>query len=143
MSSFSRILLIIGGLFLVFGKSIDLPNVVPVDPPPIEREGLHVLIVEETEDRRNLPSEQLAALRSNKLYQWLDNNTTDLNGEPAWRILDDDADLSNADPVWQKAMKREREELPWIIISDAPKGGTEQPFPENLDKTLELLQDWK
>lgn len=129
--------------FLLWFGLTQRPDVGPdVDPPPdvkalIDADGLHVLIVEEKDDRRNLPVKQASVLiPSSQLTGWL----KDHKGQ--WRIFDDDdQDVSQDDPKWQKALKElERESLPWIYIQHDRKPKFSGPLPGSVEDTIALLE---
>jgi hypothetical protein len=112
-------------------------------PPPLGQEGLRVLIVEDVEQRATLPVSQRIIFSDPAIREYLDQHCTkDASGNPEYRILDHQLDMTNAPPVWRDAMKRPRKSLPWIIISAPPRGGTEGPLPANSDETLALLKRW-
>ena len=120
----------------------------PVDPPkppqppaPIVGDGLHVLIVYESADLQKLPPGQLSALKSQTVRDYLDGRCAKENGVAAWRIWDADVDTKESSKAWQDAMKRSRQSLPWLIISDG-RSGYEGPLPGNVADTLELLKKW-
>lgn len=96
---------------------------------PIPVDGLHVLIVAET----SAMTPALAAVLNSSKWQSL---------VPAgnWRILDPDSDMSRETEKWRNAMARPRSTLPWVIVSNHPKGGYEGPLlPEQLTA---LVQQW-
>lgn len=117
------------------------PSVVPIDAP-----GLHVLIIEETAERAKLPASQLNVLTSKDVWAWLDAHcVVDTGGknQKAAYLVDKDADASKWLPKYQLAMKRPRQSVPWIIISNKGKGkGYEGPLPATIDDTLKLLKQW-
>jgi hypothetical protein len=117
------------------------PTPAPKPPAPIVADGLHVLIVYESADLQKLPAGQLSALKSQTVRDYLDGRCAKENGVAAWRIWDADVDTKESSKVWQDAMKRPRQSLPWVIISDG-RSGYEGPLPGNVADTLELLKKW-
>ena len=103
-------------------------------PPPIDAEGLHVLIIEETADRNNLPVSQAAVLQSIQLRSYVQEK----NGN--YRQLDDDSNMELAAQKWKDAMLLPRDSLPWLIVSN--KGGYTGPLPETLEETMAILKKW-
>jgi hypothetical protein len=103
---------------------------------PIPEAGLHVLIVEETEDRRQLPQSQVNIFTSVTLREYLDSKAK------AWRIFDQDVDLERESEVWQKAMGRERASVPWIVVSNG-RTGHEGPLPKTVAETLTLIKKYE
>lgn len=104
----------------------------PSAPFPVPSEGLYVLIVEETAERPKLPSEQLLIFTSTAVREWLDSHAK-------WRLLDQNAPMTNDEKVWQDAMKVSRQSVPWIVISNG-KTGYSGPLPANSKALLELLE---
>ena len=140
------------GVALTLGKTAcdqkPNPEPIPVDPTPAPKppapivgDGLHVLIVYESADLQKLPPGQLSALKSQTVRDYLDGRCAKENGVAAWRIWDADIDTKEAAKAWQDAMKRPRQSLPWVIISDG-RSGYEGPLPGNVADTLELLKKW-
>lgn len=103
-------------------------------------DGLRVLIVEEKDDRKDLPSEQRAVLTSVKIREWCDANCTKLDGHPAARVFDKDEVMDHDNPFWVELMKRERKKLPWIYAIGGNGKQVDQPLPKDVDSTLELLE---
>jgi hypothetical protein len=59
-----------------------------------------------------------------------------------WKIWDADVDTAGAEPHWQAAMKRKRDSLPWLVISNHPKGGWEGPLPDNVEDATKLVEKY-
>lgn len=106
-------------------------------------DGLRVLIVEEKDDRQELPSAQLAILTSQTIREWCDENCTTLGGAPAVRVFDQDEDLSMDDPFWKELMLRKRGKLPWIYVVGGKGKQVDQALPKDVESTLELLESAK
>lgn len=112
------------------------PDVAPV-PGPIS-----VLIVEETDDRvRPEMRPYLGVLNSVKVREYLNAHCRKVAGQPQWLIVDDDADLTHADPYWRDALALPRASVPWIAISNGTRG-TSGPLPTTEEETLALLRKW-
>lgn len=113
----------------------------PVDPPkpqpPIPVSSLHVLIIEETNDRGTLPAAQAQIFTSTKVLGWLRTNAPE-----HWRIWDADQKPELAPAEFQEALKLPRQGLPWIVISNGTTGFS-GPLPTNEMDTLSLLQKYK
>ena len=118
------------------GGIAPVPPLPPPEPPaPFPCEGLHVLVVEETLDRPRLPKEQLAIFTSTEVRAWLDANAK-------WRCYDQHAPMDNDDTVWRDAMKRPRQSLPWLVVSNG-KAGYDGPLPADGKAFLELVGKYK
>ena len=103
---------------------------------PIAITGLHVLIVEETEDRSSLPDDQRLVVASTLPRAYV----LDKGGH--FRQCDDDEDLSRGQAVWEVARSTTGPERPWLIVSNHPHGGFTGPLPGNLDATMQVLRKW-
>jgi hypothetical protein len=107
------------------------------DPPtpsvaPIPEPGLHVLIVEETEDRLKLPEGQRDIITATEWRaSWMAKG-----GEI--RMRDPSDEHPNDAAKWNKAMQRPRSGLPWVIISNGTTG-YEGPLPDSLTEWEALL----
>lgn len=116
----------------------------PVDPEPnpepivspIEADGLHVLIVEETSSRSRLTPEQIAIFSDTKWRDYVQSKSGH------YRALDKDTEFLNADDPFKQAMERPREAIPWLIVSNRPKGGVEMPLPATREELLQVLKTW-
>ena len=114
-------------------------SMLPAGGPGVD--GLRVLIVEEKDDRLDLPSEQRAILTSVKVREWCDENCTTLDDAPAVRVFDQDENLNAPENAfWHELMMRKRTKLPWIYAVGGKGKQVDQPLPKNVDDTLELLE---
>lgn len=93
--------------------------------PPIDAPGLHVLLVEQTEDRGKLTPDQMATV------QWLPTHLEKV-APGAWRMHDADTPLDAEDEWVRAAMARERASLPWLIVSRGVRN-YEGPLPSRSD----------
>ena len=100
MKALSNLLLV--GVIWVSGFQVgrNLDDAVPPDPAPptpivdevpVPGDGFHVLIIEETDERRQLPQSQLAAVTGTAVKRWMKNNGAE------WRIWDQDVDAAHED----------------------------------------------
>lgn len=112
------------------------PVVVVEEKPLIDGDGLHVLIVEEVDDRRALSRDHLTVLMSSTLRGWFTDN------KAQWRVWDQNMDTSNEPSEWQKAMQIPRQSLPWMIVSMKGKPNFSGPLPANIDATMEVLSKY-
>lgn len=129
------------------GPTPPTPPVPPPSPSPIANPGYRVLILEDSKNRSVVPPAQLDVLFNKSVRDYLKAKCIKdaKNPDGAYRIWD-----ANVDPTgdldaatWGEAMKRPHASLPWLIISNAPKGGYEGPVPENASKTLELMKKYE
>lgn len=113
----------------------DIPPPVVVDPPlPVT--GLHVLIVEQMDMRRDLPASQVSIFTSTELRKWFTENNVQ------WRMFDDDVDQSQLEQKWKDALARPRASLPWLVASNG-KTGFEGPLPSSVTDLIAVLEKHK
>ena len=114
------------------------------NPAPIPEVGFRVLIVEDPKARVKLPAEQLEVLFDKSVRDYLNSKCVqDADGKTkSWRIWPDRVDASKQAEYWQKAMKRKRDSLPWIVVSNS-KSGYEGPLPKDVASTLELIKKYE
>jgi hypothetical protein len=119
-----------------------VPPVPPPNPAPIPADGFRVLVVYETADLAKMPPAQQQILFSGPVRSYLNSVcVADPDGKTkAWKIWDKDTDTSAVDRTWQDAMKRPRASMPWVIISNHPKGGYEGPLPASTDEFMALVK---
>ena len=111
-------------------------------------DGLHVLIVEEKDDRIELPSEQRAILTSQIVREWCEVNCTNLGTDkkpdPAVRVFDQDEELDEPEnKFWHDLMLKRRTKLPWIYAVGGKGKQIDQSLPKDVDATMELLESAK
>lgn len=118
------------------------PGPTPTPPAPINADGLHVLVVFETAEADKLTRDQLNTIFGQDFYDLL-NAKCPLGPDGkkhTWRVFDKDTPTAGDDPVWADAMKRQRTELPWVIVSNPQKGGGfEGPLPKTKADILALV----
>lgn len=122
------------------------PGPKPVDPSvvaPIPVDGFRVLIVCETSETAKIPKEELAIMSSVKVSSYLNKKcVVGPDGRTKeFHIWDQNVKTDDETKLWQDVMKRKRDSLPWIVISDGKKG-YEGPLPGTVDATLKLLQTY-
>tara|TARA_R110000803_G_scaffold114775_2_gene183191 strand:- start:1699 stop:2628 length:930 start_codon:yes stop_codon:yes gene_type:complete len=116
---------------------------VPDNKPPIDLPGLRVMMVVESAELPNLPRQQIEILFSEKVRMYL-NQRCELgkDGVPEWRVMDPDTIFpEECDLVWCKALKRDRDSVPWVVISNG-KTGYEGPLPNTSDEFIELVKKY-
>ena len=115
----------------------------PPGPSPIPVEGFRALIIYETSELSKMPAAQSNILYAQSVRDYL--NAKCVVGPDSktreWRIWDKDVSTDAESKLWQDAMKRKRDSVPWLIISTG-KGGFEGPLPANVDETLVLLKKY-
>lgn len=125
-----------GGDLLPVGPWFPPGPVEPSEASPIPVEGLHVLMIEESSARSRLTPEQVATLTDPEIREYVASK----GGQ--FRLLDQHAEFVDADDPFKAAMKRKGASLPWLIVSNHPKGGQGMKLPENAQKTLEVIKKW-
>lgn len=131
-------------LFLLVLAGCPEPDPVPPPPPPPPPvEGLRVLIVEETDDRDNLPAEQVDIFSNQVLRDWLAESCLNEGGLPAFRFLDVSNDVSRLPQIWQDWFaKAGTAELP-TMIAVGPGGEYSGPLPADAEAVLKKLIELK
>ncbi len=116
----------------------------PSGDAPIDKLGLRVLIVVESEDLASMPESQRQILFGMRTRLWLNDNCAKAeDGQPEWRVLDQNTEFpEQCDEVWCKALSRDRSEIPWVVISNG-KTGFEGALPNNIDDFLKLVEQYK
>jgi hypothetical protein len=120
------------------------PNPGPTPTPaPIPVAGFRVLIVEDSTNRTKLPPAQQAVLFAKPIRDYLDAKcVVGADGKThEWRIWDQGTDAGADGEPWASALKRTRQSLPSILISDG-KTGFEGPLPATVAETLALLKKY-
>jgi hypothetical protein len=104
---------------------------------PIPDPGLHVMLVYDATKSRDLDPKQLSALSSNRVPDYV------VTKQGKFARFDISVEQKNMDAVWVEAMKRKRDSLPWVVVSNAPRrGGVEQPLPKTDDEFLSLVKKY-
>ena len=119
------------------------PPTPPAPPAPIPAKGLHVLIVVDNANISKLPSAQVTALTAQSVRQYLNATCAKgVNGEPEFRILDKNLDMSAESQLWQDAYKLAAgKTLPFIVVSNGTTG-FQGALPADTDSLLKLLQQY-
>src|SRR4029079_5276600 len=97
----------------------------PPDPPgptPIPAQGLRVLMVYETSELNKMPPQQLLVLHSQTITDYMNSHCAKVGTQPEWRKFDKDTDVSKQSTIWQDAMKRPRQSIPWLVVSNGKDG---------------------
>jgi hypothetical protein len=130
-----------------------VPTPDPVPPPspaPIPLPGLRVLLTYEDNaaDKQKLKIEQpdqYWALFGGDYRDWFKANCTKgADGLPEVRIYDKDAVLAGEQKHWRDAFDRTKGKgVPYMIISNHPRGGWEGPMPKADSEIKALLEKFK
>jgi hypothetical protein len=88
------------------------------------------------------PSQKLI-LTSLDLRDYLNSRCVkESDGTAGFRFFDPDVQFAQELSHWQTVMKRARDDLPWIVVSNG-KTGTEQKLPETVEDTLALIKRYE
>lgn len=120
------------------------PEPKPPEPKPVGKLG-KALIVYETADLSKMPRPQHAVLFSKTVRDYLSAKcVTEPDGKTrAWRIFDKDVDASSDTRGWADLLKRPRQSVPWVVLTDAAGAVLhEGPLPGDVEQTLALLRKW-
>ncbi|HEY1378693.1 MAG TPA: hypothetical protein VGF55_17980 [Gemmataceae bacterium] len=128
---------------VVVGESPAPPAPTPPSPAPLPGAGLRVLIVYETAELSTYPKDQLSVLYGSAVRGYLDAHCAKgPDGKTAeWRIWDQNVPTGAEAKVWQDAMSRKRDKLPWLVVSNGASG-FEGPLPGTVGETLKLLKQY-
>lgn len=112
-------------------------------PAPIPVEGFRVLMVVERADGSDLTAGQRGVLYGATVRDYLDRKCPrGMDGRtPEYRIWDKDTVPVGHAAHWVDVMKRKRDKLPWIVVSNG-KTGYEGPLPSSPAEALELLKKY-
>jgi hypothetical protein len=110
-------------------------------PAPIAGDGLRVLIVYDKKSDKILPESQQAILFGQDTLQYLDTVcAVGTDGKTReYRIYPNTAVMDKAEKHWQDAMRRPRQSLPWLIVSNPKIGGYEGPLPASVAEAKSLI----
>lgn len=108
-----------------------------LDEAPIDGDGLRVLFIYESSERMAETIE--ASFFSQEVERYLNANCEKVDGKADFRRLDPDAKFTDPNHRFAKALRRPRNSLPWLIISNG-ETGYEGEFPDTVQKTLDLIQ---
>ena len=130
-------------ILVVVGQPVPPPEPTPTppQPTPIPGDGFRVLIVRETKDLSNLPASQVAIFSAREVREYLGTKCVLEGNQRAFRIWDQDTDVSREAQHWQDAMKRPRQSLPYLLISNG-KEGYEGPLPKDVPEMMALLKKY-
>lgn len=109
------------------------PDPIPPSPSPLPIAGLHVLIVYES---TALTPAQNQIISGAEVRGYV----TGKGGQ--FRAYDQNTQLVKESQWVQDAFKRERKSVPWLLISNHPKGGYEGPLPTTVQEVVNLLKKY-
>jgi len=117
------------------------PQPQPPSPngPPIDGPGLRVLFVYETAE--SLPRELEEVFYGNQVRSFINSVVVKVDEQPEFRLVDQDAQFTDPNHRFAKALVRPRSSIPWLIISNGTTG-YEGPFPGGVSATLELVRSF-
>lgn len=120
----------------------------PPEPPepavdnPFPNDGkFRVLIIEEKDQREDIPIEQQNIFSSKEVIDYLDQHcAAGPQNYAEWRIFDQNTTV-NGDTQWKKAMAVKRTSPFWIVISNGTNW-TSQELPKSVEDMMTLLKKW-
>jgi hypothetical protein len=120
-----------------------VPPIPPPPPPPQPGPLLAVLIYEQDPATTNLTMEQRAILTDLNVRKYLDSHSQKIDGHPAYRFLDKDADVAHLAPALRSLFDAgvSSDKTPWLILENA-SGRYEGPWPADAAAMLELLRKY-
>lgn len=111
-------------------------------PPPSPAKQLRVILVYESS--ANMTKDQMTALYSPKVVEYLNAKTVKDGTATGWRRWDKDVSSENEKEPWKRiwaATKPNIKTVPAVVILDGDNG-TVLPFPENEASLLALLKQY-
>jgi len=119
---------------------------------PIPGEGFRVLIVRETKDLAGLTPQQVAIFSSTDVRNYLNQKTVLEGNQRAYRIWDQNTDVSRENENWKIAFNgvlngdpkhdiTKATSFPWVIITNG-KDGYAGPLPKNVDEMMAKLKQF-
>tara|TARA_R100000951_G_scaffold70820_1_gene59715 strand:- start:1483 stop:2268 length:786 start_codon:yes stop_codon:yes gene_type:complete len=113
----------------------------PTVEPPIAEDGLRVMIVVESSQISQMDPKQREILFNLKTRTYLNRRCIKgEDGQPSWRIMDPDTEFPDGcDSIWCQALARDRETVPWLVVSNG-KTGVEMPLPKTMNDFLEVVE---
>lgn len=115
-----------------------IPN---LDDAPVSTTGLYVAFINESGNRVTQP--QFNVMYGATSTKWLDANTVNVNGNPQWRIIDQN-NIALSEP-WKNILTRKRETIPWIVVIANKKYIYEGPLSPTITANgfIELISKFK
>lgn len=109
-------------------------------PAPIPDAGFRTLIIYESGDATKMSAAQQNILYGKAVRDYLNAKCiAEPDGTKAFRIYDQNVDVTAESTIWQNAMKRPRQSVPWLIASNG-KTGFEGPLPANVDDFMKIIK---
>jgi hypothetical protein len=119
------------------------PNPGPEPEPEPTTGDLFVLITQSTEDVRSLPVQQQEIFHSALMGLYLNQHCAKRDGQPEWRVLDNEADVQYMPEDWQDTFDRAKDkEQPWVIIANNRGESFEGPLPASVPDMMTLLKKY-
>lgn len=109
------------------------------DGPFAGAAGLHVLIVYESGKNLSIPHHSI--IYGKAFRDYLAEKCAKVNGTPQRRIYDKDIDTAGESKLWQDAMKRPRQSIPWICVGNGANW-FEGPLPASEADAMALLRKY-
>ena len=98
------------------------------------------MIIFESGDATKLPPSQQNILYGKAVREYLSSKcATEADGTKSYRIYDQNIDASGESKIWQDAMKRPRQSVPWLIVSNG-KAGFEGPLSATVDDFMKIIK---
>ena len=132
-------------LSFLFLRGCDFtPNPGPGPDPGPDVDGVHVMIIEDVEEHRNLTAAQQGIFTSPELIEWGDKHCQKYSDPEftAFLKVDKDDDLGQFPKIIKDLKDYTMDKYPGVpsIGILTPKGFDAQRLPEDKDRTLQLLE---
>lgn len=147
----SKVIAEVTKVVVVIGDPVPPKPPIPPDPPepkpspsPIPEIGFRVLMVYDASKLTTYPKKQADIFFNASLRSYLNSKcVVGSDGKTKeWRMWDKGVDAGAESKIWQDVMKRDRKSIPWLLVSNHPKGGFEGPLPATVEETMVIIKKY-
>lgn len=119
------------------------PDPIPPTPSPSVTDGKRCILIYESAELSKLPEKQRQILTAKVVRDYLRAKCDkEPDGKtPSCGFFDKDDALDGYSPKLSSLMKRERKQVPWVIVGNS-KTSYEGPLPASLDEFMTLLKKY-
>jgi hypothetical protein len=121
--------------------SVDPQPPAPSGDSPFSQPGLRVLVVYESKDLPKLSKDQQSILFDRDVREFLGKNCVQSDGQPEYRIIDQNVPVYGELKIWKDALARKRDGLPWVLVGNG-KNGFEGSLPATKKQFFDLVSQY-